>query len=91
MQPSKKDDSLPPPQLTVQPVRITVEGISLPSGAMVAVELACPCTRWAVTHGEGNDIEIVSMHEDEEAAESAKRRLRSPLSAAGRQAWRKLQ
>jgi hypothetical protein len=64
---------------------VTVEGISLPGGAMIAVELDQPRHRHAVlAHAPGGDVEIVTMHSTEQEAYAALKVVLSKVAAVER-------
>ncbi|MBS7545720.1 hypothetical protein [Ancylobacter oerskovii] len=74
-------------QFIVAPVAVTVEGISLPGGAMIAVELAEPRHRHAIlAHQPGGDVEIIAMYPDEREAKDALADMLLRLAEAERQA-----
>lgn len=82
MQPSTKNQTPAEFEFVVAPVAITVEGISLPGGAMVVVELDRPRHRHAVlAHAPGRDVEIVTMHATEQEDYAALKEVLSMVAA----------
>lgn len=76
-----------PTEFVVAPVAVTVEGISLPGGAMIAVELAQPRHHHAIlAHAAGGGVEIVAMYGSQQEADDALVDLLTKLATAERAA-----
>lgn len=74
-------------EFVVAAVVVSIEGVSLPGGAMIAVELAEPRHRHAIlAHQPNGEVEIVAMYASQRDADEALRDLLTTLAQAERAA-----
>lgn len=55
-------------KLSVYPARVIYQAVELPNGRVIAVEMETPGRGFAVVHENDGEVEIVSLHPDEQTA-----------------------
>ena len=71
-------------RIAVIPVEVAFQGLRLPDGQILSVELARPQRRWAIAvHEADGSVSIASVHDTETTAEQAASWLRRELEGRG--------